>query len=160
MLCEHCKQNPATTYFKQTVNGKTSEIFLCSDCAAKLGLDTSLSTFGIDDMIPDFFTKSAELSEVRCPDCGILFSDILKTGRVGCDKCYETFAKRLMPAVNRMHGNKKHAGKVPLSFETKRGDDLKALKKELEKAIKEENFEQAAILRDRIRAAQEQNGEV
>ena len=42
MLCENCKKNVATTYFKQTVNGKTTEIFLCDECAAKLGLDSGI----------------------------------------------------------------------------------------------------------------------
>ena len=110
MLCENCKKNIATTYFKQTVNGKSSEIFLCSECAAKLGLDNSMTNFGFDSMLPNFFSAATELQEVRCPDCGMLYSDIVKTGRVGCDKCYETFSKRLIGAINRIHGNKKHVG--------------------------------------------------
>ena len=158
MLCENCKKNIATTYFKQTVNGKSSEIFLCSECAAKLGLDNSMTNFGFDSMLPNFFSAATELQEVRCPDCGMLYSDIVKTGRVGCDKCYETFSKRLTGAINRIHGNKKHVGKVPLSFAGNKATDIKKLRKELEKAIRDENFEQAAVLRDKIKAAEAENG--
>lgn len=157
MLCENCKKNVATTYLKQTVNGKTNEIFLCSECAQKLGLDSGFGSFGFD-MLPKFFGASNELSELRCPSCGMLFSEIGKSGRVGCDQCYETFADRLAPALNRMHGNKKHAGKIPSSFSGGRSDEVEDLRSQLQKAIDEERFEDAARLRDEIKKNDENNG--
>ncbi|PWM46813.1 MAG: hypothetical protein DBX47_01730 [Clostridiales bacterium] len=159
MLCENCKKNVATTYLKQTINGKTSEIFLCSECASKIGLSQmpSLSNiFGLDNMLPNFFERSTELSELRCPTCGILFSEISKNGKVGCADCYNTFSNRLMPALARMHGNKKHIGKTPLSFKGKKMSETEKLKKQLEEAIATENFEKAAKIRDRIKEISEQ----
>lgn len=38
MRCEHCNQNEATTYIKQNINGKVTEMHLCRDCAEKLSL--------------------------------------------------------------------------------------------------------------------------
>ena len=38
MRCEHCNQNEATTYIKQNINGKVTEMHLCRDCAEKLGV--------------------------------------------------------------------------------------------------------------------------
>lgn len=151
MLCENCKKNVATTYFKQTVNGKTSEIFLCSDCAAKLGLDTSVPMFGFDSFLPTFLSGSHELEEVRCPNCGMPFREILQTGKVGCDRCYDVFAKQLKPALHRMHGGKKHAGKIPFSFSGTKKSELETLRADLARAVENEDFEQAAVLRDRIK---------
>ena len=37
MLCDRCKKNEATSYFRSTVNGVTTEEHLCSACAAEKG---------------------------------------------------------------------------------------------------------------------------
>ena len=31
MRCEHCNQNEATTYIKQNINGKVTEMHLCRE---------------------------------------------------------------------------------------------------------------------------------
>jgi len=156
MLCENCKKNIADTYFRKTVNGKTSEIFLCSECAKELGVTTSdvlSGGFGLDAMLPKLFRGSGELKEIVCPGCGIRFSEISKTGKVGCDKCYSTFAARLDPAIARIHGNKRHIGKTPSGFK-KKSEGKSDLRAELERAIAEERFEDAARIRDEIRNAE------
>ena len=38
MLCNKCGKNEANVYFKSTVNGKTTEYSVCSECAKELGL--------------------------------------------------------------------------------------------------------------------------
>ena len=163
MLCENCKKNVATTYLKQTINGKTNEIFLCSECASKLGLSQMPSlgdVFGLDNMLPNLFERTSDLAELHCPTCGISFSDISKRGKVGCADCYSTFSNRLIPALSRIHGNKKHIGKIPHSFAGKQKSETEKLKKELEEAISTENFEKAAKLRDKIKElTQKKDGE-
>ena len=39
MLCQHCKKNQANTHIKRVINGEKTEMDLCSECAAKLGVD-------------------------------------------------------------------------------------------------------------------------
>lgn len=158
MLCENCKKNNATTYFKQSVNGETKEIFLCSECAKKLGLEQGFGNFGFD-LLPKLFTASAPLSEVRCPSCGMPFSEIANTGKVGCEVCYETFSKRLRPVINRIHGAKKHLGKVPASFSGIKKPEEDDLHAQLKKAIEDERFEDAAKIRDQIRDIEKKDGE-
>ena len=36
MKCEKCKQNEATFFYEETVNGKTRSYHLCRDCAEKM----------------------------------------------------------------------------------------------------------------------------
>jgi protein arginine kinase activator len=52
-----------------------------------------------------------------------------------------------------MHKGTRHVGKVPESLRQSRdlSDRLKLLQKKLSKAIEEEDFEEAAILRDEIK---------
>lgn len=160
MLCENCKKNVATTYFKQTVNGKTTEIFLCDECAAKLGLDSGIKSFGLglSSMLPELFSREKDIAELRCPVCGTLYSSGGKDGMVGCDKCYDTFASRLDPVIKRMHGSRKHVGKTPQSFAAKPEGKLDQLKRELKLAIEKEDFESAAKLRDQIKSMEQQGG--
>jgi protein arginine kinase activator len=52
-----------------------------------------------------------------------------------------------------MHKGTRHTGKVPEALRESRAqaDRLKTLQKKLDKAVKEEDFEQAAHLRDEIK---------
>lgn len=87
-----------------------------------------------------------------CPMCGAYESDILRTGKVGCAKCYEFFADILDPYIQRIFGNAEHVGKAPggASPEVLKARELVKLKNQLKTAISEENYEQAAVFRDQI----------
>ncbi len=38
MRCEHCNEREATTHIKKIINGNKTELHLCSECAAELGV--------------------------------------------------------------------------------------------------------------------------
>lgn len=162
MLCENCKKNTATTYFKQTINGKTREVFLCSECAAKLGLGDSLMNFGNFGFglgaVSDLLGGSSPAATV-CPTCGISLKEVSKNGMMGCSDCYDTFRDYLRRLLPRISGNKVHSGKVPHSSGGETSEDVAALKQKLADAIKTENFEEATVLRDKIRALEAQNND-
>ncbi|MBO5213906.1 MAG: UvrB/UvrC motif-containing protein [Clostridia bacterium] len=163
MLCENCKKNTATTYFKQTVNGKTREVFLCSECAAKLGLGDSMMNFGnfgfglsaVSDLLGTYSAPAAS----RCPTCGMTLKEVSASGMMGCADCYDSFRDYLQRLLPRISGNKSHTGKSPRASAEKPEDDLTALKEKLAQAIQTENFEEATVLRDKIRALESQNQE-
>jgi protein arginine kinase activator len=98
--------------------------------------------------------KPSEISDKKCPTCGMQFSDFSKTGRLGCGNCYLTFRSQLNGLLRKIHGSTQHRGKVPFTP----GDVMKPLREErklqeeLRKAVEEEDFEKAAKLRDRIKA--------
>ncbi len=147
MLCEHCGKNVATTHYKSYINGKFTEKHLCGKCAALLGINENpffnafSSVFGNNEL-----TESTK----RCPSCGTSFNEIAETGLVGCSECYTHFRNELIPSVKMMHGTTKHIQKVQKPENTKE-NEINKLKKELQKAIKEERFEDAARLRDEIK---------
>lgn len=163
MLCDKCKKNTATTHLKRSVNGQTTEFHLCSYCAAQMGY---LHNNGIVDMLASMFSESLLLnpasSNVRCKTCGATFNDIASLGKAGCPNCYETFENELKSSLNNIHGNVSHIGKKPNSSAftvteskpapVKTNEQKEAeLKQLLKKAIAEENFEEAAKLRDLIK---------
>lgn len=163
MLCQSCGENPATTHIKTIVNGELTELSLCAECAQKLGYEDLLTNWGFNfsSLLGSFFGSAAETSDSqRCKDCGSSFEDIAQSGKVGCAECYHTFYDRLIPSIQRIHGNTKHCGKTPgfmaqgsdCAVMTKQPqDELQNLREQLKEAINLQNFEQAAVLRDKIK---------
>ncbi len=155
MMCENCGKNPATTHLKTVLNGVVEEKHLCSYCAANSGYG-NVGGLSLTNMLASMFGESVSRGKPiskRCECCGASFSDIAQSGRVGCSECYTTFRNELLPSLNRLHGKAIHIGNTPV--EEKNEDSLeeriKKLKKQLADAIKAEEFEKAAELRDEIR---------
>ncbi len=155
ITCQRCGKHPATTYFTQTVNGKTTQLALCPACVAELGY-SSLSGMNLGQLFGSIlgepFSSVAVKEQKRCPGCGCSFGEIARTGKAGCAECYTTFYDRLLPNLERIHGKVKHEGKLSASAPPRRHEqrELEELKKRLKEAIETQEFEQAAELRDRI----------
>ena len=101
--------------------------------------------------------QAAGGGEVKCPNCGFTQADFKKAGRLGCSECYVTFHDGLEALLKTMHKGTKHIGKVPQSLQQTRdlSEKLKSLQKKLDKAVADEDFEQAAQMRDEIKATRE-----
>ena len=98
--------------------------------------------------------KPPEIVEIKCSRCGLSYSDFRKTFQLGCSQCYKTFKEQLEPMLRRIHGSIIHKGKVPSKAPVKAEvpkDEIKELKTKLAEAIKREEYEEAARLRDEIR---------
>ncbi len=150
MLCERCKQNGATVQYTYTVNGKGVSYSLCTECYNQLsGATTPLYS---DFFFPmgNYPSMSPKNPRKVCDLCGYTAERIHKEGRVGCARCYRTFREELSGMIARIHGNKQHTGNAQSE------ESAPTLQELLEKAIKEENYEQAAVLRDKIKAQREE----
>jgi protein arginine kinase activator len=178
MRCQHCNEREATTHIKKNINGHREEMHLCSECAAELGVMDEFRMPSVGDMFGDSFLGSflgagvAAMNSLtgvdRCSGCGSSFGDIVNSGRIGCADCYDRFADRLDPSIRKIHGKTKHIGKF-ISYEkdedtqeeekTPEKSELDVLKAQLEDAIKEQRFEDAAVLRDKINEMQEAENE-
>ncbi|NMP37064.1 MAG: hypothetical protein GX051_02910 [Clostridiales bacterium] len=166
MLCQNCKKNEANTHFKRIINGSTSEIHLCAECAEALGYANAFSGFGLGlgDLFGNLLGYSAMPAHagatLRCPMCGNSFDDIAKSGKLGCAECYETFYDKLLPSLQRIHGKTKHEGKQANSGtqQVNSPDVADILKEKLSKAVEEQNFEEAARIRDELKKI-EKDGE-
>lgn len=133
-----------------------------------------------EGLLPSF----ARANLLSCNKCGTTFEDFVNSGEFGCGNCYITFADRISPVLKNLHGSSKHIGrgyresideleynknkfensKKNKSSESKEKVDEKEekkkeiakLQKDLQKAIKEERYEDAAKIRDEIKVLENQ----
>jgi protein arginine kinase activator len=163
MLCELCKQAQATVHLTEIINEQMTELHLCEACANQKGAQVE-SHFGLADLLSGLadFSKTQEPEEVStkaCPTCGMTYDDFRKVGRLGCAECYPTFKRSLGSLLKRIHGSPIHIGKSPsrlIKPARIAKAELLELKRKLERAIEEEEFEEAAKLRDQIRRVEQQ----
>ncbi len=160
MLCENCKVNNATTHIKKTVNGVTNEYFLCPECAAKLGFN-NFNFFKLDNFWNDFLGEPVIKSLKRCETCNSSFEDIVNNGKMGCADCYSIFKDEILPTIKKIHGKTIHTGATPSYTieEEKEDNKIEALENKLQEAIKNEEFEKAAEIRDELKELRKKENE-
>ena len=99
-------------------------------------------------------------SGLSCDRCGTTFAEFKKTGFAGCDKCYEVFEKDVESILSKIQPSTTHKGKIagPKGEEIQRANEIKDLKEKLRLAVMDERYEDAAKLRDSIKALEEKKG--
>ncbi|HNU98939.1 MAG: UvrB/UvrC motif-containing protein [Verrucomicrobia bacterium] len=173
MLCMVCKQQEATVHLTQVVEGKIKKLDLCEACSKAKGVDDPTG-FSLADLLMGLgasqeIAQAASSGESSCPTCGFTQADFKKSGRLGCPDCYRAFSDGLEALLKTMHKGHQHVGKAPgsLAGQTQTQsrtpgrspeDRLQALQRSLEEAIKVENYEEAARIRDEIKALKVPNG--
>lgn len=168
MICPECGKRPATLHYTKIVNGNKTEFHLCEVCAHEKGeympgFDSSFSIHQLlsgllfDSPSGDAHGTSYQPQTLRCRTCGLTYNQFSKIGRFGCGDCYSTFRDRLEPLLRRVHGHTTHRGKIPARAkgELRIRRQLEKLKELMAQKVKAEEFEEAARLRDQIRALQE-----
>ena len=157
MKCEKCGNNEAVFHYQSNINGDKSEFHLCADCAKNEGFGEMLD-FRPRAMFDNFF---------REPFGGLMNSffrdpfgsfDQLTDGFFG----RRAFAPTLeAPSVNVSIGEPEKATEteekvkdnIPMDAgeEFRKKRELFALRHQMKAAVRAEEFEKAAELRDKIR---------
>jgi protein arginine kinase activator len=169
MLCERCRKEEAAIHLTEIVQEMRSEVHLCEACAKEIGLNSKLSSFSLSfpDMLSFIEMDEAEPSDDLpvCLVCGTDFVRYAKHGKLGCPACYRYLEGPISGVIRGYHGDKKHSGKIPSNMAA--GEDAVAveaaaeildmsvdeLKRNLRSALRDERYEDAAILRDKINLA-------
>ena len=165
MMCEDCGIRPAKFHLMTIINGDRVERNLCPTCMAKHqkqlpGLDFS-NLAGILNSIlegtrgaEEQARQDAQFEGCVCEQCGMTYLEFQKCGMLGCASCYQAFRTPMTSLLQRVHGNTQHAGRVPDGAHsgTSIRINIDRLRQKLQKAIADEEYEQAAKLRDAIRA--------
>ncbi|MCB9844850.1 MAG: UvrB/UvrC motif-containing protein [Phycisphaeraceae bacterium] len=179
MLCE-CGQAEATVHEVLIKGDKQVARHLCEQCARKAGIDPKPSgsmteliakhamghSMGIGAQI-----VTAPKRAASCPSCKTTYDSFKQNGVLGCPECYTTFLEVLTPLLERAHeGATHHVGKIPrraldstkshpgsridalLGSLEQRAERLATLRKQLDEAIRAEQYERAAKVRDEIRS--------
>lgn len=155
MKCDVC-DNEATVFLTQIINGQMTTVNLCESCAKAKGV-TDETGFGLAEAFvgaPQIATAkvAAGHEDVTCPACGFTQAQLKKIGRMGCPECYTTFREGLDNLLKAMHKGTKHVGKIPqrLTAESQKLKSLSQLREELDAAVREERYEDAARLKSDI----------
>lgn len=195
MLCDNCGKREANVRYSENINGKTKELNLCEECSKKLGItemdfnmpidfSSFFGEFMEDFATPEFMPLFNEVKALKCENCGYTFDDIVNTGKLGCEDCFDVFEDKLDPIIKKIQGANRHVGRIgkllnesnsnkgsfkngnvkediQTTDEIQKGSkanlkeiEIERLQRELKDAIKEERYEDAAKIRDEIKKIQ------
>ncbi len=170
MKCDNCGQDNANFKYTQIINGIKKEMTLCEKCSKEMGINKMDFNMPISfsSFLDDFFTENDTFlpsfmnnNILKCDKCQMTFDEFLNKGEFGCEHCYEAFASKIDPILKNIHGGNRHIGKklnittndnIKIQNEEVHEDaELNELNKKLKQAISDENYEEAAIIRDKIK---------
>ncbi len=163
MTCNLCGTQEATIHLTEIVDSQMIEIHLCENCAQEKGTDFK-THFNFTELLaglPEAAGKSSKSQTEKkwtgqCAQCGMTYGEFSKSGRLGCENCYDAFSKMLLPLIKRIQRSIRHVGKRPLkSGGASSHNDLRLLQDRLRKSVQAEEFETAARLRDEIKQFEE-----
>lgn len=171
-ICQVCKKNPATIHLTDIHNNVKKKAHLCEECAADKGF--SMQTAASLPQLLGLAAKNkiadgpkpgghAPEEDVLCPKCGYRWSDFKSKGRLGCPEDYRVFKEKLHPLIAGQVSaapiaDPLHVGKAP----GRRGDpdpkrrEIRRLECDLQCAVKEERYEDAAHIKAEIGRLREQ----
>ncbi|MDD4275664.1 MAG: hypothetical protein PHO33_01615 [Clostridia bacterium] len=166
MKCQKCKTNEATYHTSITINGQTTEEHLCAECAIATGKMPHFKTIDVGeffDSYVDNYKKAKSIPKaIICPGCGMLSTDFLSTGFVGCSMCYKAFENLLQPIIKNVQGRTKHIGKLAdkqfnLNSSNSKQEEIDRLNSLLKRAVAEERYEDAVEYKRKIKEINDKN---
>lgn len=177
MKCQNCGKNYANVKYTQIINGEKKEFVLCEECAEKLGINNKIHfdmNMNFGSIIGDFFDEYKSnygllgsfqnIKTEKCEKCGMTYEEFINKGKFGCDNCYNVFSNKIDGVLKNIQGANIHTGRKSKKIESKivkkekteeqKNDRTFELKEQLNKAIKEERYEDAANIRDEIKKSE------
>lgn len=169
MFCDKCKKNKANVLYTEIINDKKKEQHLCEECAMnftkfQMAINSGNNEFSINELLTSLLNNyyNEYLSEKnnsgvrKCSFCGMTYQEIMKAGRFGCAQCYTSFYDDISKLLRGIQGSDIYKGNKPeghasISDTIKELSEIDKLEIRLKTAIKEENYEEAAVLRDKIK---------
>ena len=154
MLCDNCKKNQAAVFMEQVSGGEKTELNLCYKCS----LDISTPMF-LNNILKGMFYNSNvvegnNVPTLSCTTCSLKLSEFKQTGKIGCSNCYQTFKREINSILRNIQWGIDHRGKIPKKNAANLilKKEVKRLRSDLNMAIDKEEYEEAARLRDKIKA--------
>lgn len=167
MKCDSCKEHDATVRITEVVGNNKRVYYSCESCAnldqmidpERLLAESGLAK--IADQSPLDLQQEQALPDPladECPACGITWQEIKSKGRFGCPEDYTAFSGEVASLLESIHGTSAHAGRGPermLAILARRREETR-LRQELAEAVRAEDFEKAARVRDALRTFEDE----
>lgn len=162
--CSECRK-PIAVKYTEIVGNAITHTSMCNDCPI-----LRIRLHGTPHL--EYTPGQQEIGAgLACGNCGVSLNALRMGALVGCEACYEVFDDILIPEMlaagrisPRFESSKKstpvHIGRSPgEAQEISPSLRLLALNEALDEMLKTEDYEQAAWLRDQIKALTEQTDE-
>jgi protein arginine kinase activator len=157
---------PATVHLTDIVNKKKRQTHLCEQCARDQDLisDDPTPQLNLQPLLQLIMSQMGVAADdegvsvatpggLTCDECGLKYAQFKAHGRLGCPHDYDAFHETLEPLLERIHRGLTHVGKVPAARRGRVGmGSVRDLRRRLAEAVADERYEDAAQLRDAIRA--------
>jgi protein arginine kinase activator len=156
--CQFC-HHPATVHLTDIIDEQKRVAHLCEACAAEHHLISDgpqeVNVAGLLQFLvgQSLVAKApADANAIACPVCGAKYAHFRTQGRLGCPADYEVFRTALEPLLERIHHRTRHTGKTPSRYQRQPDEELlRDFREQLDVAVREEQFEEAARLLELIR---------
>lgn len=185
MLCERCKIREANIQYTEVINGVRTEHNFCAQCAKEMDLGPYSAIFDGEFPLAQLLSgllggewpvqKKDRMAQITCPSCGTSYEEFVKNSCFGCADCYSIFDLLIHDNIKQLQGSDSHTGKRPLyqeiSGESKAQavvaeeeagqtrptteQQIRAWDRKLKDALRMEDYENAAVYRDKIRSLRE-----
>ncbi len=160
MQCEVCQSREATIHLTEISEGVRTEMHLCEQCAQEQGVGVK-SYIPLNELLGNLLSlgpKGEESagpddSDQVCPHCGYTLEKFREKAVLGCPYDYEVFEKPLLQLISKAQdGATTHHGKIPARMprDSKRQIEAAKLNRQLDEAVRNEDYEKAAKLRDKL----------
>lgn len=157
--CNQCRK-PIKISYKEIKGSEINQISACADCPKILcRLNPAQSKSKIT-------VSHDSLEHTSCPRCHRTSDEIKMGNYMGCSECYSVFEQLIVDQLSKLKKIKEipskstevklHKGRSHEVSPQGKGESIGDLNSALSDAIKGENFEQAAWLRDRINTLMEE----
>ncbi len=165
MKCERCRERDATQAVRADQDGRSTELFVCDQCARAqhpatppvMSMADILFSLGqpgpqgpAGDGQPAAAAAVGPGPRTICPGCGMTSDVLRELRRFGCPQCYRTFPALVTAFLRELQYGERHTGKIPRN--TARHRQIEALRRKMAAAIKAQRYEKAAALRDKLLA--------
>ena len=158
MNCDLCGKDNPEINIQQVLGKKKKDIHLCKKCAVERGIIKNDETleFSLSKLVNFYLEKENTPDNSICESCGTSLKDVKKSKKIGCEDCAIQFRRYIINSLGIVQNNQRNSiykGKMPKRMHIVKDVfiDMELLKKELAEAVKHEDYEKAANLRDKIK---------
>ncbi|MDO5037249.1 MAG: UvrB/UvrC motif-containing protein [Tissierellia bacterium] len=168
MLCEDCHEREAILTYSFLDGEERVERHICQACMEKYLVETFpfslVQDQGLESLVGHIFSlllkeEDGAEEDLSCSHCQTSLEEFKRTSLLGCSHCYETFSGALDKMIPQIQGADYHVGLRPQDKNQDLIKEIKALEAQLEEAVLEERYEDAAVYRDQIQVLREALGE-
>lgn len=185
MLCERCKIREANIQYTEVINGVRTEHNFCAQCAREMDFGQYSAIFDGEFPLAQLLSgllgaempvqRKEKIQQVTCPTCGTTYEEFVNNSCFGCADCYGVFDLLIHDNIKQLQGSESHKGKqpvyqsggeekgqesigtVPEGMEEKKtvAEQIRLWDRKLKDALRLEEYETAAVCRDKIRELKE-----